>query len=73
MPYNAQLVGDRIHTERVLRRMSKKELGDVIGVSENTIGNYESGKTSPDLDKAWALADLFNLPLDAMFGRKSVA
>ena len=70
MAYNAKAVGERIYMERVTRRMSKKELGDAIGVTDQTISNYEDGKFSPDLPKAVARADLFGMTLDDLFGRK---
>lgn len=70
MSYNAKSVGERIYIERVTRRMSKKELGDAIGVTDQTISNYEDGRFSPDLPKAVAMADLFGMSLDDLFGRK---
>lgn len=70
MAYNAKAVGERIYIERVTRRMSKRELGDAIGVSDQTISNYEDGKFSPDLPKACAMADLFGMTLDDLFCRK---
>lgn len=73
MAYNAKAVGERIYIERVTRRMSKKELGDAIGVTDQTIGNYEEGRFSPDLPKAVAMADLFGMTLDELFGRKAPA
>lgn len=70
MSFNSKEVGDRIYLKRVSLRMTQQDLADAIGVSSQTIGNYEEGKTSPDLDKAWEIADFFGLSLDEMFGRK---
>ncbi len=34
---------------RILRHMSQKELADVLGVTENTVANWERGRATPKL------------------------
>lgn len=46
--------------------LSQKALGDLVGVSEATISNYETGKREPDLKTLCALADLFDCSLDML-------
>ena len=42
-------IGSSIREYRKGRRWSQKELADRIGVSRNTIVNWESGRTRPDI------------------------
>lgn len=50
---------DRLRKARLHKRLTQAELADRIGVSENTIGNYETGQTTNlrrIVLKQWALA-----------------
>lgn len=52
---------------------NQEELADKIFVSKKTISNWETGKTTPDLESILRLSDLFNLSLDELIkGDKSV-
>ena len=44
-------LGERIMIIRKRRKLSKKELAEIIGVSAATISNYESGKTKLSPEK----------------------
>lgn len=70
MAYDAKLAGENIRCERLKRRMSQDELGKKVGVSRGTIGNYEDGTCNPTTETACALADVFGLSLDRLFGFK---
>lgn len=48
--------------------LSQRELAKKIGVSASTIGMYESGKRFPEREIEEALADLFNVSLNALRG-----
>ena len=47
--------------------MTQAELGDRIGVTRQTIAAIEQGKYSPTLETAFRIADVFGVPLDAVF------
>jgi len=52
-------VRHRLYIARDLAKLEKGELADLIGVSRNTIGNYEGGDTThmrKIVLKQWALA-----------------
>ena len=53
---------------RTNRKMSQKELADIIGVSQQTIGSWEVGRTSPDPDMINKLARFFNVTTDYLLG-----
>lgn len=45
---------------------NQEELAEKILVSKKTISNWETGKTTPDLESLLRLSDLFNLSLDEL-------
>lgn len=51
------------------RGLSQEELGEAVGVSRQTVSKWETGQTTPELDKLMTLADLFGLALDELVGR----
>ena len=60
------------NTIRTLRfhagEMTQAELGEKIGVTRQTVAAIEQGKYSPTLETAFKIADVFGVPLDAVFG-----
>ena len=52
---------------RILRKnkgLSMKELGEIIGVAESTISQYETGKREPDFETLLKLGEFFNVSVD---------
>lgn len=49
--------------------LSQEQLGDEIGVSRQAVSKWESGSTTPELDKLMALGDFFGISLDRLVGR----
>jgi putative transcriptional regulator len=47
--------------------MSQAELGELIGVTRQTIAAIESGKYSPSLEAAFRIAHVFGVDLDEVF------
>ena len=52
---------------RVNANMTQKEWADALGVSMTTVGNWESGKTSPDLAQVRKMSEMAGIPLDFIF------
>lgn len=46
--------------------LTQKGFGDIFGVSEATVSNYENGKRDPDLDSLCQFADYFDVSLDML-------
>jgi transcriptional regulator with XRE-family HTH domain len=67
---------ERVKKERDRRGWSQadvaKMLGDtgIKGIYPTTVAKIESGERAVRIDEATALADLFEVPLDALLGRK---
>lgn len=71
MPRSIEEIGSCIRAERSRLNMSRAELAEASGIPAATIETYENGKSRITLENAWILADLFNMSIDALFGRKS--
>ena len=57
-------LADRIQQLRKIRGISQEELADRIGVSRQAVSKWESGQTSPDLEKIVLLSDYFEVTTD---------
>ena len=54
---------------RERRGLSRKTLGELCGLSKNTIGLYERGERRPTVDALVAIADFFDISVDELLGR----
>jgi putative transcriptional regulator len=52
---------------RTERRLSQAELGEVLGVSRQTVNSIETGKWLPSLPLAMALARYFGCRVEEVF------
>ena len=50
-------------------KLSMKELGKILGLSESTISLYEAGKREPDIKTLIKMADYFKVGVDVLIGR----
>lgn len=64
MAYSNKEFGHRLKVARVDARMSQECLSDKSGVARESIANYEVGKTTPSLDKAYALASALGISVN---------
>lgn len=58
---------NRIRELRAVRSMSQGQLGDLLGVSRQTINAIENGRHDPSLPLAFAIAGVFAEPIEAIF------
>lgn len=72
MKFDQEVLAGNIRGLRHKARMSQQEVADALGVDANTVSNYESGRTVPSFEKAWMIASLFGVSLDALGGRNAV-
>lgn len=67
MPEKISLKAARVNME-----LSRKSAADAIGVSVATLKNWESGKTSPGVDKVDKICDVYQIAYDCLFfGKRS--
>ena len=60
----------RLHELREAKKISRKTLAELCGLSKNLIGQYESGKKVPSARSLMALADYFDVSIDWLLGRE---
>lgn len=66
------LVGELIRKRREAVRMSVAQLAKRIGVSRNTITNYESGRTEPTASHLITIAKALGCPIENLLGTADV-
>jgi putative transcriptional regulator len=61
---------NRIAVLRAERLLSRQQLADAVGVNYQTIGYIERGEYNPSLELAFRFAEVFGLPIEAIFSRQ---
>ncbi len=61
---------NRVAVLRTEHGLSRQELAVAVGVNYQTIGYIERGEYSPSLELAFRLAEVFELPVEAVFSRR---
>lgn len=63
------MFAERLKKERNKKDISQKELSKIIGVSQQTVGSWEVGRTQPDHGAVLELAEYFGVSSDYLLGR----
>jgi len=50
--------------------MTQRQVADVLGITQPSYIRYENGKSEPTLENLVKLADLFDVSIDYLCGRK---
>lgn len=61
-------LSERIKQLREEKRLSQSELAEILGISKQTVSNYETGARKPGLKLAVKYADVFGLTVDCILG-----
>ncbi|WP_282926785.1 LexA family protein [Helcococcus kunzii] len=61
--------GERLKDLRIKNNLSQEELGNIIGVTRQTISNYEKGKRDANYEVLEMFADFFNVNIDYILGK----
>lgn len=59
-------LGEKILSLRTARDMSQDDLAEKLEVSRQSVSKWETGQSTPDLDKIIRLADLFGTSVDEL-------
>lgn len=60
---------NRLKQLRTEKGLTQEELGEQVGLANNTISRYETGSNEPTKFETWQkLADFFNVPVDYLLG-----
>jgi putative transcriptional regulator len=60
---------NRLKVLRAERNWNQQDLAERLGVSRQSVHAIETGKYDPSLPLAFRIADLFELPIEAIFQR----
>ena len=60
----ANNIGKNLLALRKKARYSRKDIADMLGVNEMTVGTYERGEKNPTIPKLIQLADFFAVSID---------
>lgn len=61
----------RLQRLRERRRINRKVLGELCGLSKNIIGQYERGEREPTISSLIKIADFFEVSTDYLLGRQN--
>lgn len=62
-------IGERIREMRKAKGLTQETLAQATGVSIQAVSKWETGQSLPDVTLLPAIADYFNISMDALFGR----
>lgn len=55
---------------RLEKKLSQRELGEILGVVNQTISFWESGSREPDLDTLIKISNYFEISVDYLVGKE---
>ncbi|MBE5754202.1 MAG: helix-turn-helix transcriptional regulator [Clostridiales bacterium] len=61
--------GERLKELRIEKKLSQRQLGDILGVCNQTISFWETGSREPDLDMLVSIAAFFEVSVDFLLER----
>lgn len=59
-------IGEKLHTLRKQNKLTSRQLGAELGVSNSYIIRIEKGKRRPSMDLSIKIAQFFNISLDKL-------
>jgi putative transcriptional regulator len=73
MPKDREQVHNRLEVLRAERNLSRRELATQLDINHQTVGYIERGDYNPSLELALRIAELFGLPVEAIFSLAPMA
>ena len=67
----AEILAANLKQIRTERGVSRKELAEAVGITQNLLGLYETARRVPPLDKIFSLADALQVPLTDIIGENA--
>ncbi len=64
-------IGSKIKKSRVEANMTQEQAAEALGISRQTISNWENEKTYPDIISVLRMSDLYNVSLDYLLKGES--
>ena len=65
------MIGKKIYEYRKKEQISQEELAERVGVTRQTISNWELNETIPDIEQAKKVSQILGISLDELTGNKT--
>lgn len=62
-------LAERLRELRSERKLRQREVAQYLGITESAYGYYEQGRREPSYEALGALAELYGVSIDSLFGR----
>lgn len=62
-------LSEKLKELRLEKNLTQKQVAQLLGLTQNAIGNYEAGIREPSLSTLKQICDLFDVPADYLIGR----
>lgn len=69
---NQTKLSNNIKTFRQQLGLTQEQLANLLNGKKSLISNYENGYSTPDIEILIKLADIFNVSLDELVGRRFI-
>lgn len=63
------MLGEILKNLRKSKKITQKQVADIINVSQQTYAKYENGMIEPNVENIFALSKYFNVSTDYLLGR----
>lgn len=63
-------IGTKIKNARIAAQLTQEQVAEALGVSRQTMSNWENGKTYPDIVSVIKMSDLYAISLDHLLKEK---
>lgn len=60
------MIGEQLQQARQARQLSQEQVAEQLAVSRQTISNWETEKSYPDIERVLHLAELYQVSLDEL-------
>lgn len=67
--FNREKFAHRLHSLRIERKVTQRDLAKALGVTDMTISRYEAGSVEPSLDIICRICDYFGVGLNYILGQ----
>ncbi len=64
------MLSKQLKKYRAIQEISQAKLADALGVSQQTVAKWETGKSTPDPYMLGAISDFFHITIDTLMGRE---
>ena len=62
-------LNERVKELRTARNLTQVQLADVLGISKQSVSNWENDNICPSIETVWLIADYFGVSTDYLIGR----